>query len=321
MVGTVVWFGRSIQDFFAPSSAAISVPTLVGQAESDAIDETKRLHLVATVLARQASTRYPRGVIMEQQPKPGSRVREGRQVSIIVSTGVNIFPMPDIRYQSARNAGLELARLKLQVTKQVPVANEDVPAGFVVDENPKPLTSVHEGIQVTLQISRGPQGQAHAPNFVGDRVDDARRTAQNEHIRLGQIVWTPFGPSGPPRGVIVRQAPSGGTLLDPFQPVSLQVSAGPKEYGYLVRQVHAQATVPTRDQNAHVRIELQDDTGTSNIYDAFAMGGQHLDFTVTAIGNANLLTYINNELRNQTPIGAEAPRPASPVKHDEATHR
>jgi serine/threonine-protein kinase len=310
MVGTLVWFGRSIQDFFAPSSAAISVPSLVGQAEPDALDEIKRLHLASTILARQNSTKYPRGVVMEQQPPAGSRVREGRQVSLIVSTGVTIFPMPDIRYQSARNAGLELSRLKLQVVKQTAVVNEDVPAGFVVDENPKPLTSVHEGVTVSLDISRGPQGQSRAPNFIGASIDDARRAATEQHIRLGQIVWTPFGLRGPRRGEVVRQLPAPNTLLDAFQPVSLQVSAGPGETGYLVRQVHAEMTVPVHDQTARIRIQMRDGTGTWNLYDAYAQGGQRLDFNVTAVGTAVMETYVNNELRNQTQIGVEPPRPS-----------
>ncbi len=285
------------------------MPSLVGQAETDALDETRRLHLTANVIARQSSTRYPKGIVVEQQPAPGSRVREGRQVSVIVSTGVTIFPMPDVRFQSARNAGYELARLKLPVAKQVAIADEDVPAGFVVDENPKPAVSVHEGTQVTLQISRGPAAQTRAPNFVGADIDSARRSATSSHIRLGQIVWTPFGPNGPARGVVVRQNPGGGALLDAFQPVSLQVSAGPTEYGYLVRQVHTELTVPVRDPSTHVRIEMHDATGTWNLYDGYADATKHLDFNVTAIGSASMDTFINNELLNQTVVGVEPPRP------------
>ena len=58
-----------------------------------------------------------------------------------------------------------------------------------------------------------------------------------------------------------------------------------------------------------------------NMYDGFAQGGQKLDFNVTAVGSAEIDTYINNELQNQTVIGREpragsrrppTPGPASP---------
>jgi len=87
-------------------------------------------------------------------------------------------------------------------------------------------------------------------DFVGMRIDAARARAQHAKIKLGQVVWTPFGPSGKPRGEIVRQNPPPGTQIDPFEEVSLQVSAGPGEYGYLIRQVHASATVPPRNDAA-----------------------------------------------------------------------
>jgi hypothetical protein len=96
------------------------------------------------------------------------------------------------------------------------------------------------------------------------------------------------------------------------------VSAGPTEYGYLVRQVHVSAAVPLSDDSAHVRMQVRDQTGTWDVYDGYAQGGQKLDLDVTAIGTAELDTYINNELLDAATIGVEpppaAPKPAAPRK-------
>ena len=77
------------------------------------------------------------------------------------------------------------------------------------------------------------------PNFVDMTIDDGARRARRRERPLGQIVWTPFGPNGPPRGRSCGKRPAPAAQIDPFAPVSLQVSAGPTEYGYIVRQVHA----------------------------------------------------------------------------------
>jgi PASTA domain len=167
---------------------------------------------------------------------------------------------------------------------------------------------------VSLVLSKGPPTAVHVPSFTGMSIDDARAEAARDHVHLGQIVWTPFGNAGPARGTIVRQSPAAGAQIEPFEVVSLQVSDGPGQYGYLIRQVHASATVPASDDAAHVRIEVRDDTGTWNVYDGFAQGGQKLDFNVTAVGTAELDTYINNELLNQTVIGREPPSPAPGAK-------
>ncbi|MDQ6925577.1 MAG: PASTA domain-containing protein [Candidatus Eremiobacteraeota bacterium] len=307
-VGVTVWFGRSIKEFFAPSAASVFTPAFTGQTQVDANAECGRLRLRCVVIATTASDQYPKGVVMSQQPDAGARVREGRQISLIVSSGVTIFPMPDLRFESLRNAGLDLNRFKLQLDKTTYVPNDEAPRDYVVGQDPAPLASVRQGSKVSLQVSKGPPGAVKVQNFVGMSVDDARAAASKARIHLGQIVWTPFGPGGARRGEVIRQSPSAGASMDPFEEVSLQVSAGPGEYGYLIRQVHAAATVPARDDSARVRIEVRDDTGTWNIYDGFAQGGQKLDFTVTAVGNAEIDTYINNELQNQTVIGREPAR-------------
>ncbi len=309
-VGVVVWFGRSVKDFFEPAVADVFVPSFSGQTVADATAEAQRLKLRATVIANQPSDRWPKDVIMSQQPVAGSQVRPGREISLIVSTGVTIFPMPDLRYESMREANLTLDRSKLQLARATLVANDDVPANHVLSQDPLPLTSVREGTKVTLTISKGPPSAVRVPNFVGEYIDDARADAARGKVHLGQIVWTPFGPNGPPRGQIAKQNPGPGALIDPFAPVSLQVSAGPTEYGYLIRQVHAAATVPARDSAANVRMEIHDETGTWNVYDGFAQGGQKLDFNLTVVGRSELDTYINNELLSQVTLGGDAPYPS-----------
>ena len=309
-VGGVVWFGRSVKDFFQPTVADVVVPSFSGQSAGDASAEAERLKLHATVVANQPSDRFPKDVIMSQRPPAGSHVREGREISLVVSTGVTIFPMPDLRDQSFREANLALDRSKLQLARATVVPNDDVLANHVLAQDPPPLTSVREGTKVTLTLSKGPPSAVRVPNFVGEFIDDARADAARAKVHLGQIVWTPFGPQGPARGQVAKQNPAPGALIDPFAPVSLQVSAGPTEYGYLIRQVHATATVPARDGAANVRMEVTDETGTWNVYDGYAQGGQKLDFNLTVVGKSELDTYINNELLSQVTLGGDAPMPS-----------
>jgi serine/threonine-protein kinase len=313
LVAVLVWFGRSVRDFFGPSADEVLLPAFAGQTLDDANDECARLKMQCTVIARRASDRYPRDVVMGQQPDPGSRVREGRAVSLIVSNGVLIFPMPDLRYESLRNVNLTLSRLRLPLTKTTVVTDDDVPAQHVVDQSPPPLTSMREGTPVTVTISKGPPANVKVPKFVGMTLDDARAAATAAKVHLGQIVWTPFGIDGPPRGMVVRQSPDAGIGIDPFSLVSLQVSAGPRESGYLVRQVHVSATIPPDDPVAHVRMVVRDDTGTWNVFDGYAQAGQKIDLNVTAVGTAELDTYVNNALLDSTKIGVEPPLP--PIPH------
>ena len=311
-VGVGVWFARAVQDFFTPPTQSVATPTFVGQTLSDAMDTAARTHMRATVVQRTPSDKYPKDIVMRQDPVAGTQVREGRQISLVVSNGVQIFAMPDVRYETRRELGLDLSRYKLQLGKVRTVASEDVPADAVVSQDPAPLTSVRAGSIVNVELSRGGPTMIRVPNLVDQRIDDARQVASDARVHVGQIVWTPFGRYGPPRGTIVRQNPGPGAVIDPLQPVSLQVSAGPREAGYLVRQVHSTVTVPEdaagqNGQSPTVRVQVRDETGTWNVYNAYATPKQRLDFNLTVVGTSELDVFVNNELVDSTKLGVEPP--------------
>ncbi len=330
-VGVSVWFSRAIEDFFAPSAKSITAPTLVGETMVDALTTADRSKVRAVVVARTTSDRYPKDVVMRQDPPPGAQVREGRQISIVVSSGVAIFPMPDLRYESLREVGLDLSHFKLVLGKVKTVASDEVPANRVVSQDPAPLSSVRVGSVVNIELAKGGGSTTlRVPNLVDLPIDDAREAAADAHIHLGQIVWTPFGRYGPARGIVIRQSPASGVPIDPSQLVSLQVSAGPREAGYLIRQVHVTATVPedaagtSPDKTPAVRVQVRDETGTWNVYDAFAQPKQKLDFNLTVVGTAELDVFVNDELIDSTKLGTEpavqekqqvgSPKEASPSR-------
>ncbi|GAC1519867.1 MAG: hypothetical protein NVS2B3_16200 [Vulcanimicrobiaceae bacterium] len=309
-VGMSVWFSRQIADFFAPAQKTVAIPTLVGQTLGDAMTTANRGHLKAVVLRRTPSDRYPKDIVMRQNPPPGAQVREGRQIALVVSTGVQIIAMPDLRYESLREVRLDLSHEKLVLGKARPVANDEVPGGRVVAQDPPPLSSVRAGSVVNVDISKGGAQTIRVPLLERLHIDEARAAAKSAHLHIGQIVWTPFGRHGPARGVVVRQKPGPGVSIDAAQLVSLQVSAGPREAGYLVRQVHALATVPedagSRGQTPIVRVQVRDETGTWNVYNAYAQPKQRLDFNLTVVGTAELDVFVNEELINSTKLGKES---------------
>jgi beta-lactam-binding protein with PASTA domain len=309
----VVWFGRQIYDFLLPSSSTVTVPSFVGQTLTDANAEIERLKLSSAVVDHTTSDRYPKGVIIMQRPDSGERVRQGRQVSFVISDGIVARLMPDLRYQSMREVQLDLSHAHLQLGKVTYARSDLVPADHVVSQNPPPLISVHEGDVVTLVVSRGARMTIPVPNFVGLSLDQARALAVKSGLKLGQIVWTPLGKDGPSHGIVARQMPPPNARIASFDPVDLQVSAGPNESGYIVRQVHVLVSVPSPEniqngQQLDVRLSLTDATGRYDVYHAFAEPGQKLDLTVTAVGTALLDMYVNDALTGEIRLGTEPPR-------------
>jgi beta-lactam-binding protein with PASTA domain len=309
----VVWFGHQIYDFLVPSSLTVTVPSFVGQTLTDANAEIERLKLSSAVVDHTTSDRYPKGVVIMQRPDAGEQVRQGREVSFVISDGIVARLMPDLRYQSMREVQLDLSRAHLQLGKVVYARSDLIPEGHVVSQNPAPLVSVHEGDVVTLVVSRGGRANIVVPSFVGLTINQARELASSAGIKLGQIVWTPLGKKGPPHGMVARQMPPPNAKIASFDPVALQVSAGPNESGYILRQVHVLVSVPEPENvengaQLDLRLSLTDATGRYDLYHAFAEPGQKLDFTVTAVGTSLLDMYVNDTLVGETRLGTEPPK-------------
>ena len=306
----MVWFSHEIHDFLSPPVDAITVPSFVGQDSSDAIAAAQRSNLTGLVIDHGLSDRYAKGVVMMQQPAAGVTVRAGRQVSFVVSDGIVARLMPDLRYQSMREVNLDLSRARLQLGTVTYVRNDTVAPNHVVDQDPQPLANVYEGDKVNLVLSKGGSATLRVPNVIGMKIDDARAAMTKAGITLGQLVWTPLGSSGPAHGTVARQSIPAGTKIAPFQPVSLQVSAGPNESGYLLRQVHVLASIPQpqgAQSGASVKVDLRvrDATGSYDAYRAFAQPGQKLDFTITALGTSVVDLYVNDVLVGETRLGNE----------------
>ena len=313
-VAVLVWYGRQIHDFLSPSAATVTVPSFVGQTLNDANAEIGRLHLTSAVVDHQLSDRYPKDVVIMQRPQAGVAVRQGRQISFVISDGIIARLMPDLRYQSMREVQLDLSRAHLQQGKVTYIRSDVVPEDHVISQSPAALMSVHEGDTVSLVVSRGGRSNIVVPDFVGLTIDQARDLAAASGIKLGQIVWTPLGKDGPPHGMVARQNPPPKAKIASYDPVALQVSAGPNESGYLLRQVHVLVSVPTADDSDNgqeqldVRLSLTDATGRYDFYHAYAVPGQKLDFTVTALGTSLLDMYVNDKLVGEERLGTEPPK-------------
>ena len=286
----------------------MTLPSFVGQTLDDANAEVERLKLSSAVVDHTTSDRYPKDVVIMQRPQAGDQVRQGRQISFVISDGIVARLMPDLRYQSlARGAARSLSRAP--AARESLICESDiVPEGHVISQNPAPLTSVHEGDAVALVFSRGGKANIVVPNFVGLTIDQARalaaRSRDQARTRSSGRRWV----IGPPHGMVARQVPPPKAKIASYDPVALQVSAGPNESGYIVRQVHVLVSVPVPDNTQNdapldVRLAVTDATGQYDLYRAFAQPGPKLDFTVTAVGTSRA-----RHVRQRHAGGRDAPR-------------
>jgi serine/threonine-protein kinase len=166
------------------------------------------------------------GVIIGTDPEPGSALREGGTLTLIVSQGppmVDLPPAENIVGLSQDEASSVLGAPGLELVAEfVPTESDDVDEGEVVGYGEGTEDQVPTGSTVQVEISTGPPGP-EIPDMEGWDFDDARdeldrldldvevRTEENDDIDGGKVI---------------RSEPGFGESVDEGSTVTLVISQG-----------------------------------------------------------------------------------------------
>ena len=250
--GVYVW--QQIQEEISEAKP-VAVPLVEGLRAPQA----RRRIIDAGLRPRQeleSSDSVPRGLVIRQSPDAGERIQKGNVVRYFVSTGKPRVDVPEVvgARESEAVATLRAAGL---VPKVVDIFSDE-PTGIVIAQDPKGGTSIVEGSDVRLNVSKGPQ-QTGIPNVVGQSFDSAASA-------LREAGFTPVRrdvESDEPEGTVVGMSPGAGRLAPPGTRVTLNVSLGstttavPEVTG--LDEANARATLENEGWKVQVR-----DTTTGN---------------------------------------------------------
>jgi len=134
------------------------VPNLVGLP----LDEAERIVRVQGLSLQVVGTRLATGpteVVLEQTPMPGGLVPDDRTVRVVVSgraTPTTLVPVPDVFSLPVDRARLVLEEAGLRLGTVRQAHDAAVPAGLVLEQNPRAGVAVAAGTAVDLIVSAGP---------------------------------------------------------------------------------------------------------------------------------------------------------------------
>ncbi|HEY8552384.1 MAG TPA: PASTA domain-containing protein [Thermaerobacter sp.] len=215
--GERVRMGQTVELVVSKGPQWLSVPDVRGLVERDARLRLENAGLVVEVRYEHADE--PEGVVVDQDPGPGSPIQAGMTVYLTVSRGPEPRPVvvPSLFGLTVAGAREELRAAGL-VAGAVEERHSPYPAGTVIGQDPGAAASVERGSRVDLVVSKGPapappaQGQPGATHQVtldvrvegsGQHllrveVEDAagRRTVYEQTVQGGQRVQVPVSWQG-----------------------------------------------------------------------------------------------------------------------------
>lgn len=165
--------------------------------------------------------RVAAGAVLDQQPRPGRVAKQGRRVHLVLSLGMGLSRVPELRGQSLRQAVglLSEARLVADTLDLHWRHDGRVGQGSVLSQLPLAGDSLEPGGSVALTLSLGPAPDwVNTPLVTGLSVSRARKMLEQSGLEALVVSG-----GGGESAVVQEQEPSAGTPLVPGSAVDLRL--------------------------------------------------------------------------------------------------
>jgi len=199
-----------------------NMPKLLGVPLESAERITSGLGLELKVEDKIYSTQYPPNSVAQQMPPPGTPLKMGQHVHVLVSLGPPQLTVPNLVGGSVRAARITAIQRGLTVG-EIAVLPWPGDPDQVVAQDPPPATADVRTPTVNLLVAGGQNPPSYlCPRFIGQPVAEVRRILERNSFKVGDI--TPVTISGGTPGVILTQSPPAGSKIGPDAVFSFQVT-------------------------------------------------------------------------------------------------
>jgi len=242
---------------------------------------------------------YPQNIVVEQVPAPGSVVREGKDVKLIVSKGPIISIVEDYTGKTLAYVNNRLQEIFSFQGKTIRIGNisyviSELPKGTIIGQYPPPNTPITNVESIDLIISKGKEIQAfRLDDYVGHNVNEVMQILALRGILVQIVTEEVIDPSK--NGIIISQNPPMDTLVNRNDTVKFNVGYLPseREKDRLYARV-LNFDVPAEFEEVMVRIIVKDKIGEREIYDAESLGGDNISVPFNSYSNTTVYIYLND---------------------------
>ncbi len=246
----------------------MEVPEVVNLPISEAISMLEEAGLEFKIIEENSHDEVPANYVVFQNPEAGRKVKKGREIELVMSTGPTFVQVPSV------TGKMELeAKIMLQKEELVVETSEDysstVPAGKVISQDPSANSKLTKGEVVTIVISKGSEA-FRLRSLAGYSLEDAREWLELSNLNLGRVKED-FSDEVA-EGIVIGQYPEAGEMMQALDYVDLVVSKGPdpaKQQGY---KINIDPSLWGIGYGERVRLDIKDDRGSRTAFEGNYVG-------------------------------------------------
>lgn len=217
--------GFALIIFYVTSQpATIRIPDIKGMTEQQAVRTLEELNLSIGEIEEEPSEDYDRGEVTRTLPQVNSSVKEKAEIDLFISSGQELYPVPNLVGQDIEKARQELNDIGFTVDEEGEASSE-YEEGKIISQNIQPGEEVLPSeTTILLTVSTG------EPTFdLRDLSNYSRQGVLDYSAERGLLVdiTENYHPSIP-AGIVISQRPAAGTKLKSGDNLSVVISLGPE---------------------------------------------------------------------------------------------
>jgi eukaryotic-like serine/threonine-protein kinase len=209
------------------NKSTVTIPSVVGMKEQDAMALLKKLNLEPLEGDTRTDKEYPIGSVVSQNPEPQQIVKEGRRVYLTISGGEKLVMLPSFKGSTLGNAKFTIDRLGLKEGALSYAVSTEFPEGTIISQEPPQGTSIRHGGFVNFLLSAGTSiDSIVVPDLIGKSMTEAQKILLEKGLRVGNISYQPAADLLP--NTVVEQLPRALEIVTVEKNVDL-IIASPAE--------------------------------------------------------------------------------------------
>jgi beta-lactam-binding protein with PASTA domain len=283
------------------SEDTVIVPDLVGKDVVYVLELLSELELNTKVKRSEYVASIPKNYVVFQHPDPGSEIKKGRDVKIILSKGPKRIAMPNLITLSFQQANIILEENGICQGALSRTFDNTVEKDRVIAQLPAPNSMISRGECVDLLVSLGSRSKAYKmPDLAGLALEDALQLVEKMNLTVGEIKSS--YQKNKPRNIIIEQDPLSGYRVIAGSPVNLVINRKlrKKEADRRSDQTHGGILFSYRLENGflkrRIRVKLNSAGFTSDIFDDYVKAGEEIWLLIPRDTDATVFLYEDDRL-------------------------
>jgi len=282
------------------------VPDVTGKELTDALLELQVKELYPRLQLRYSQTSRDKGLILEQEPKPGTIVKAGRRIRIVVSRGVIVNKMENFVSRNIDEVRMDLITLQ-SVAGGLPLLSIKEPImydfssenpGVILAQKPEPGTDISGPIAIEFVVSKGRENLTFTvPQLTGLTLSKALETISGTGFNFQFAIKDRA--EGEKGETVTEQVPAASSTVSINNPVQLTVTRPEKIADNEIFGLY-KFNIPQNPYPLPVRLDAQLPSGEKvRLFTVNYMGGEFTIPYKLPVESVLILSMMNRELNRE----------------------